>query len=169
VGKQRAAVLDPGTTVIPHCPMALKTVRCSRCDEPAVWNARVSCGCGEEQHPRCASHRGGRRGVGLQSQHMKDCPHCGGIRTVVTEIVSVPDWMKARVQQADTRPRCQIHTCRNLGRYTATTRCGCGEASIQVCKKHHTEIGAGEPGFRCFACWQTVTVTSRTDSAQHRA
>jgi hypothetical protein len=151
--------------------MALKTVRCSRCDEPAVWNARVTCGCGEKQHPRCASHRGDLTSTtdGPQSQDMQDCPGCGGLRSVVTQIVSVPDWTKARVQQADTRPRCQIHTCRNLGRHTATTSCGCGEDSIHVCKKHHTEIGAGEPSFRCFACWQTVTVTSRPNSAPHRA
>ena len=151
--------------------MALKTIRCSRCDEPAVWNARVNCGCGEEQHPRCASHRGDLTSTtdGPQSQDMRNCPRCGGLRSVVTQIVSVPDWTNTWVQQADTRPRCQIHTCRNLGRHTATTSCGCGEDSIHVCKKHHTEIGAGGPSFRCFACWQTVTVTSRTDSAQHRA
>ena len=88
---------------------------------------------------------------------------------MVTQIVSLPDWTNTWAQQADTRPRCQIHTCRNLGRHTATTSCGCGEDSIHVCKKHHAEIGAGGPSFRCFACWQTVTVTSRTDSAQHPA
>jgi hypothetical protein len=75
---------------------------------------------------------------------------------VATQILSVPDWTKARVQQANTRPRCQIHTCRNLGRHTATTKCGCGEASIHVCRKHHTEVfstdwsfGAGQDE-RCF-------------------
>jgi hypothetical protein len=152
-----------------HCPMATETLRCSRCDRPAIWNVHVACGCGDEQHPRCAEHRGGRRGAGLQSQHMKNCPHCGGIRTVVTEIVSVPNWMKARVQRADTRPRCQIHTCHNLGRYTATTNCGCGEDSVRVCTKHHAEIRAGAAKFGCFQCRQTVTVTSGTDSAPHRA
>ncbi len=113
--------------------MATEALRCSRCERPAIWNVHVSCGCGDEQHPRCAEHRGGRRGAGLQSEHRKHCPSCGGIRGVVTEIVSVPNWLKARVQQADTRPRCQIHTCRNLGRYTATTSCGCGQDSMRVC------------------------------------
>jgi hypothetical protein len=149
--------------------MVTETLRCGRCRRPAIWNVHVVCGCGDEQHPRCAEHRGGRRGAGLQSQHMKDCSRCGGVRSVITENISVPNWMKARVQQADTRPRCQIHTCGNLGRYTATASCGCGEDSIHVCKKHHTEIGAAKIGFRCYACWQTVTVTSRTDSAHHRA
>ena len=118
--------------------------------------------CGEEQHPRCASHRGDLISTtdGPQSQDRSDCPRCGGLRRVVTQIVSVPDWTKARVQQADTRPRCQINTCRNLGRHSATTKCGCGEENIHVCKKHHTEIAAGELSFRCFACWQTLTVAS---------
>jgi hypothetical protein len=147
--------------------MATETLKCSRCGRPAIWNVHVSCGCGDEQHPRCAEHRGGRRGAGLQAQHMKNCPHCEGIRSVVIEIVSVPNWLKARVQQADTRPRCQIHTCRNLGRYTATTSCGCGQDSMRVCPKHHAEIQTGAAKFGCFQCRQTVTAISGTDSAQH--
>jgi hypothetical protein len=149
--------------------MATKTLRCSRCDRPAIWTIHVAYGCGDEQHLRCAEHRGGRRGAGLQSQHRKTCPHCGGIRRVVTEIVSVPNWMKARVQRADTRPRCQIHTCRSLGRYTVTTSCGCGEDSMRVCTKHHAEIRAGAGKFGCFQWRQTVTMTIGTDSALHRA
>jgi hypothetical protein len=148
--------------------MATDTLRCSRCEKPAIWNVQVSCGCGDEQHPRCAEHRGGRRGAGLRSQHMKKCSHCGGIRSVVTEIVSVPDWMKARVQQADTRPRCQIHTCHSLGRYTAMASCACGADSMRVCTKHHAEIQAGGAEFGCFQCGETVTVISGADGAQHR-
>jgi hypothetical protein len=74
-GQSRVPVLDPRTITPAHCPMALKTVRCSRCDEPAVWNAHVHCGCGEEQHPRCASHRGDLISTtdGPQSQDMRNC------------------------------------------------------------------------------------------------